>query len=96
MKKRPTILVVCAAGAATSALTASRLRDGLKDRKFDADVSTGTISDLGRALSLGVDLVVTPTVLSAKTNVPIINTTAFLTRIGMDKALDQIIEKLSQ
>lgn len=96
MKKRPTILVVCAAGAATSALTASRLRDGLKDRKFDADVSTGTISDLARAISLGVDIVVTPTVLSAKTDVPIINTTAFLTNRGVEEALDKVIEKLNE
>lgn len=96
MYKKPKILVVCAVGAATSALTASRLRDELKEKNIDAEVVTGTISDLSRSIALGVDLIVTPTVLpNTGIDVPVVNTTAFLTYIGVEQALQDILVHLN-
>jgi PTS system galactitol-specific IIB component len=92
------VLVVCGTSVATSTVVKEALKEGLPER----GVEVGTIAKAkateaaGKVSSGEFDLIVTTTSLDAdRFDVPVIQTTAFMTGIGEEEELDGIAEALS-
>ena len=86
------ICVVCGSGMATSTLISQQLKDLLKQRNIDANMTVTKVSDLGAVSHYNV--IVTSTLLPNNLGVPVIRTMSFLTGIGMDKDVDKIVDIL--
>ncbi|EMA08232.1 PTS sugar transporter subunit IIB [Haloferax denitrificans] len=91
------ILVVCGTSVATSTVVKEALKEKLPARGLDI----GTIAKAkateapGKVSSGNFDLIVTTTQLNKdKFDIPVIHTTAFMTGIGQDEVLDDIVAAL--
>ena len=94
MGEKKVILVACGTGIATSTMAAKSIESALEDRGY-YDVTTRQCKTAEiKARLNGVDLLVTTTSFSDDIGIPIIRTLAFLTGMGKDEAIDQIIEAL--
>lgn len=89
------ILVICGTGVATSTVVASKVRDYCASKGIDVTVSQGKVTDLlgGHAVA---DLIVATTEVPSTVTIPIVAGLPFLTGIGMDTALQQINDHLTQ
>ena len=92
MKK---ILVACGAGVCTSTVALQKLKGKFEDRGLIDKVKFGqcSIADLG-VTAPNYDLVITTAQISEDYGVPIIFGLSFITGIGIDQIMDQIISKL--
>lgn len=93
MGKQKTILVACGTGIATSTMAAKSIESAMEDRGIDVITRQCKTSEIKTRLS-GVDLLVTTTSFSDDIGVPIIRTLAFLTGMGKEEAIDEIIAAL--
>jgi PTS system galactitol-specific IIB component len=89
------ILVACGTGAATSTHVATRLREELARRGIVVTTTQCRIQDVGVNLA-GVDLIVTTSKVEETYEVPLFNGIPFLTGIGADKLLNQIVDTLKK
>jgi PTS system galactitol-specific IIB component len=94
MGKQKTILVACGTGIATSTMAAKSIESAMEDRGIDVITRQCKTSEIQGRLN-GVDVLVTTTSFSDDIGVPIIRTLAFLTGIGKDAAIDEIIAALN-
>ena len=94
MPIRKTILVACGTAVATSTVVAKSIEEILRDRGIDIVTRQCKASEVASMLS-GVSLVVTTTPLQGELGVPIIQTLAFLTGIGKEAVIEQIIQALN-
>ncbi|MDF2910528.1 PTS sugar transporter subunit IIB [Sporolactobacillus laevolacticus] len=92
MKK---ILVACGAGIATSTVALSKLKDILKERGLINQVQFGqtTVAEIPNMAS-DYDLIVTTTNFSRNVGIPIVNGLSFIINMGIDKTVDEIVDKL--
>jgi galactitol PTS system EIIB component len=88
-----TILVACGTAIATSTVVAVGIQEALKERGIDVKVRQCKTAEVSAHLD-GVDLIVTTTSLTGNFGVPIIHTLAFLTGIGKEKTINEIIAAL--
>lgn len=98
MDKMKRILVACGAGVATSAAVKQKLAELLDKKGYGPDkVEFGQcrISDLV-TLADSYDLIVTTAALPLTIKTPYILGLAFLTGIGIDKVLEEIIQALNK
>lgn len=92
MKK---ILIACGTGICTSTMAAKKLEESLRQRGKDKDVTiiqckvAELISKADEA-----DLIVSTTTVPAQIKKPVVMGTPFLTGIGIDKVVDEIIKHL--
>lgn len=93
MPMRKTILVACGTAVATSTVVAKSIEEILRDRGIDVVTRQCKASEVASMIS-GVDLVVTTTPLPGNLGVPVIQTLAFLTGIGKEAVIEQIIQAL--
>lgn len=93
MPIRKTILVACGTAVATSTVVAKSIEEILRDRGIDIATRQCKASEVTSMLS-GVSLVVTTTPLQGNLGVPVIQTLAFLTGIGKEAVIEQIIQAL--
>lgn len=93
MQMRKTILVACGTAVATSTVVAKSIEEILRDRGIDIVTRQCKASEVSSMLS-GVDLVVTTTPLQGNLGVPVIQTLAFLTGMGKEAVIEQIIQAL--
>lgn len=91
------ILIVCGTSVATSTVVREKLKSELPDR----GVELGTLTKAkateapGKAKSGDYDLVVATTSLTEdRFDIPVITTQAFMTGIGEDDVLDEIVARL--
>lgn len=93
MKK---ILVACGAGIATSTVALSKLKDILKERGLINEVKFGqtTVAEIP-AMASDFDLIVTTTNFSRNVGIPIVNGLCFITNMGIDRTVDEIVNKLN-
>jgi PTS system galactitol-specific IIB component len=94
-----TIIVACGGGIATSATVASKINDRLKELKLanKAKVEAVDIKSLDSHLP-NADLYVSITASKSQNksyNIPTVNGIPFLTGMGADETMDEIIEKLN-
>lgn len=94
MAEKKTILVACGTAIATSAIVAKAIEEALRESGLDVNIRHCRASDVP-ALSQQADLVVTTTPVTTTRNIPVIQTLAFLTGVGKEGVIDQIIEKLT-
>ena len=94
MGDKKVILVACGTGIATSTMAAKSIESAMEDRGYYDIITRQCKTAEIKARLDGVDLLVTTTSFSEDIGVPIIRTLAFLTGMGKDEAIDQIIEAL--
>jgi len=95
MPMRKTILVACGTAVATSTVVAKSIEEILRDRGMDVITRQCKASEVPSMIT-GVDLVVTTTPLPGNLGVPVIQTLAFLTGIGKEAVIEQIIQALKR
>ncbi len=91
MPKR--ILVACGTAIATSTVVAKAIEEALKDRGIKATIRQCKAAEV-KSLVSDADLVVTTTPVPSDLGVPVIQTLAFLTGIGREAVIEQIVEAL--
>lgn len=89
------ILVACGTAIATSTVVAKAVEDALRERGVEVVTRQCKASEVP-ALAKDADLVVTTVPLPVNVGVPVIQTLAFLTGIGKETAIQQIIKVLEQ
>ena len=92
MKK---IIVACGAGIATSTVALQKLKAGLEERgKLDkVSFTQCSIAELP-SVSSGHDLIVTTAQGGTGLGIPVIFGLPFITGIGIDKVIDEVVKAL--
>ncbi len=89
------ILVACGTGICTSTMAAKKLMTELEKRGKGNDVTVSQCKVAELASKAGdVDLIIATTNVSSSINKPVVMGVAFLTGVGVDKVIDEVIEKL--
>jgi PTS system galactitol-specific IIB component len=91
--KKIRILVVCGTGIATSTVVARKLEEKLSEKGFNVETRQCKASEVESRLE-GVDIIVTTTPVPKDLGVPVVHTLAFLTGIGEDEAVEEVIKKV--
>jgi PTS system galactitol-specific IIB component len=87
------ILVACGTAIATSTVVAKGIEEALKERGIAVMTRQCKASEV-RSLAGDANLIVTTTPVPSDLGVPVIQTLAFLTGIGKEEVIEQIIEAL--
>jgi len=87
------ILVACGTAIATSTVVAKGIEEALKERGISVTTRQCKASEV-RSLAGDAQLIVTTTPVPSDLGVPVIQTLAFLTGIGKEAVIEQIIEAL--
>lgn len=87
------ILVACGTAIATSTVVAKGIEEALKERGIPVMTRQCKASEV-RSLAGDANLIVTTTPVPTDLGVPVIQTLAFLTGIGKEEVIEQIIEAL--
>jgi PTS system galactitol-specific IIB component len=90
-KKR--ILVACGTAIATSTVVAKALEEALEKRGIPVTIQQCKASEVP-TLSHDADLIVTTTPVRTERDIPVIQTLAFLTGIGKEAVIEEIVQKL--
>ncbi|MEI6291613.1 MAG: PTS sugar transporter subunit IIB [Chloroflexota bacterium] len=88
------ILVACGTAIATSTVVARAIEEALQARGIPVYTRQCKATEVP-GLVQGMDLVVTTTPLPSNLGVPVIQTLAFLTGIGREAVIEQIITALT-
>lgn len=89
------ILVACGTAIATSTVVAKGIEEALKERGIQVITRQCKASEV-KSLADDADLIVTTTPVPSDLNVPVIQTLAFLTGIGKEDVIEQIIEEIQK
>ena len=92
MKK---VLVVCGTGVATSTMVASSIKDHCAAQGIDVQVTQGKVMDLLSG-NPDVDVIVATTSVPDSITVPVVAGLPFLTGMGQDAALAEVVEHLTK
>jgi len=87
------ILVACGTAIATSTVVAKGIEEALKERGIAVTIRQCKAAEV-KSLVSDADLIVTTTPVPNDLGVPVIQTLAFLTGIGKEEVIEQIIEAL--
>lgn len=89
------ILVACGTGIATSTMVANKIQNELAKRHENIDIVINQckVAEV-TSLSSNYDLIVSTTQVPSGVETPVISGLPFLTGVGLDKVIDEIIEKL--
>lgn len=92
MKK---ILLCCGSGIATSTAAANKLKEKLEARGFGGQFTTSQCQ-VGEVAAKAddYDLIISTAVISQPLPKPVVLGIPFLTGIGLDKTIDEIVQKL--
>ena len=95
VQSKKTILVACGTAIATSTVMSVGIDEALRERGIYAQFRQCKTSEINGHLA-GVNLIVTTTSVTGDFGVPIIRSLAFLTGIGKDKLIDDIVAILNK
>lgn len=87
------ILVACGTAIATSTVVAKAIEEALKEKGISVTTRQCKATEV-RSLADSADLIVTTTPVPNDLDVPVIRTLAFLTGIGKEEVIEEIIKKL--
>jgi len=93
MAQAKRILVACGTAIATSTVVARAIEEALEARGIRVTTRQCKATEVA-SLVQGMDLVVTTTPVPGNLGVPVIQTLAFLTGIGKEAAIEQIVAAL--
>jgi len=91
MKK---VLVICGTGVATSTMVATTVKDRCAAAGIEVTVSQGKVMDLLSG-NPDVDVIVATTSVPETVTVPVVAGLPFLTGMGIDAAMDEVVAHLS-
>ena len=89
------ILVACGTAIATSTVVARAIEEAMDERGIQVITRQCKATEVP-SLVQGMDLVVTTTPVPANLGVPVIHTLAFLTGIGKEAVIEQIVKALTE
>ena len=89
------IIVACGSGVATSQTVASKVRHLLDARGVEADVQAVEIKNLRQALR-GADAYISVVKTDESFPTPVFNGVAFLTGIGQEEELEELVKAISR
>lgn len=90
MVKKKTILVACGTAIATSTVVAKAIEEALEARDIYVNIRQCKASEVP-SLVADADLIVTTTPVSVDKDIPVIRTLAFLTGMGREEIIEQIV-----
>lgn len=91
-----TVIVSCGTAVATSTVVANAIEEACKKNKIAVRVKQCKAAEVPILLQEGADLIVTTTPLRGDPGIPVIKGLPFLTGIGTDAVLKQIIDVLKE
>lgn len=86
------VLVACGTGVATSTVITIKIKDALVAAGISANVTQCKVSEIDGTRT-DIDLIITTTAYSHPT-IPVIRSLSFLTGIGVEKDLENIVNTL--
>lgn len=89
------VAVICGASIATSTIIAEKLKQLLEEKNVKVEISKGLTSDADK-LAQNADLIVTTAFLRTDYGVPVVNGVPFLTRVGIEETIQQILDILTK
>lgn len=89
------IVVACGTGIATSTVVADKISEACKKEGINANITQCKVTEL-RGYADGADLILTTTILKDKYNIPVISGLPFITGIGKEQTISQIISELKK
>ena len=95
MYKRKTILVACGTAIATSTVVAKAIEEALEERDLYVNIRQCKASEVPSLVD-NADLIVTTTPVSVDKDIPVIQTLAFLTGIGKEDVINQIVNHVKE
>ena len=87
------VLVICGTGVATSTVVATKIREHCAARGLDVNVRQGKVMDLVGG-GAHADLFVATTAVPSAVTIPVVAGLPFLTGVGLDATLDEIVAQL--
>ena len=94
-KKR--ILAVCGTGGVTSSVMASKVREIAQEAGVEVEVVNAKVFEVRSQLSGGkFDIIVAATRVTDPGDVPVVNVMSFLTGVGEEKTVTEIVELLKK
>ena len=96
MAKPKIVLVACGTAIATSTVVAKSIEEAAKKANIAVSIRQCKAAEVPGLVNQGADLIVTTTPLPKNLTVPVIQGLPFLTGIGKDQVLKQIIDFLSK
>ena len=90
---RKKIAVICGASIVTSTIIADKLKRLLDEQNVQAEISKGLTSEADK-LAKNADLIVTTAFLRTDYGIPVVNGVPFLTGVGVEKTIEQILDIL--
>jgi PTS system galactitol-specific IIB component len=91
-----TVIVSCGTGIATSTVVAKAIEDACKKNGIAVTVKQCKAAELPIYIQQGADLIVTTTSLRGDPGIPVIKGLPFLTGIGIDATMKQILDVLKK
>jgi PTS system galactitol-specific IIB component len=95
MERRRRVLVACGTAIATSTHVANRLTREFAARNLDVAITQCRVTEIG-AYADDVDVVVTTAAMTPSFAVPVVSGVPFLTGIGDDETMTQILRALGE
>ncbi|MCP4541092.1 MAG: PTS sugar transporter subunit IIB [Chloroflexi bacterium] len=89
------VTVICSTSVVPSTIIAEKLKKLFKENGFTARIDTGMLRE-ATDLIPGSDLVISTVFLPTDHDVPIISGVPFLTGVGIERVISQILEILTQ
>jgi PTS system galactitol-specific IIB component len=86
-----TVIVSCGTGIATSTVVAKSIEEACKAARIPVVTKQCKAAEIQVLIDQGADLIVTTTQMRFDPGIPVIRGLAFLTGIGKDKILEQIL-----
>ena len=89
-----TVIVSCGTGIATSTVAAKAIEEACKEAGIDVITKQCKGQEIPELLRQGADLIVTTSVMRFDPGIPVVKGLAFLTVVGKDQIVQEILDHL--
>ena len=91
-----TVIVSCGTAIATSTVVAKAIEEACKEAGIDVVTKQCKAAEIKNYVDQGADLIVTTSQIRFDPGIPVLSGLAFLTGVGKDKVLEEVIEHLKE
>jgi PTS system galactitol-specific IIB component len=91
-----TVIVSCGTGIATSTVAAVAIEEACKEAGIDVITKQCKGQEIPELLKQGADLIVTTSVMRFDPGIPVVKGLAFLTGVGKDEIVQEILDHLRE
>lgn len=89
-----TVIVSCGTGIATSTVAAIAIEEACKEAGIDVITKQCKGQEIPELLKQGADLIVTTSIMRFDPGIPVVKGLAFLTGVGKDEVVQEILDHL--